>query len=290
VRERATPRPGTGPAAPFRSERELGSGHRHHRDCPHPECARETPGRFLDRVYTEWEQMYCRTNILHLSGRWAAKEAVSKVLGLGGSWRRLERDRDPPHARRATDGHSSWARRGSASGDRIAEPALGIHIAHPRSCGRGRRRAALTERSSRTPLDARVVRAALKPLPKTRARRPRGRVLIIGGSLRYPGAALLASRAALRCGAGVVTIAAARTVVEAIAGEDPKRDPVPTRGSAAGCRRHELGRAGLHDHDRADPCLLVGPGLAHAPRHRRFRHRGPPQRALDQRRSSTPTG
>src|SRR2546429_8221446 len=41
------------------------------------------PRRFLDRVYTEWEQMYCRTNILHLSGRWAAKEAVSKVLGLG---------------------------------------------------------------------------------------------------------------------------------------------------------------------------------------------------------------
>ena len=40
------------------------------------------PRRFLDRVYTEWEQLYCRNNILHLSGRWAAKEAVSKVLGL----------------------------------------------------------------------------------------------------------------------------------------------------------------------------------------------------------------
>jgi len=51
------------------------------------------PRRFLDRVYTEWEQMYCRTNILHLSGRWAAKEAVSKVLGLGVrgvGWREIE--------------------------------------------------------------------------------------------------------------------------------------------------------------------------------------------------------
>ena len=48
-------------------------------------------------------------------------------------------------------------------------------------------------------------------------------MLIVGGSLRYPGAILLAARAALRCGAGVVTIAAARSVVEAIAGEDSKR-------------------------------------------------------------------
>src|SRR2546428_8599450 len=51
------------------------------------------PRRFLDRVYTEWEQLYCRGNVLHLSGRWAAKEAVSKVLGLGVrgvGWREIE--------------------------------------------------------------------------------------------------------------------------------------------------------------------------------------------------------
>src|SRR5256712_13403906 len=49
--------------------------------------------RFLDRVYTEWEQMSCRSNVLHLAGRWAAKEAVSKVLGLGVrgvGWREIE--------------------------------------------------------------------------------------------------------------------------------------------------------------------------------------------------------
>jgi holo-[acyl-carrier protein] synthase len=51
------------------------------------------PERFLQRVYTEWEQMYCRRNVLHLAGRWAAKEAVSKVLGLGVrgvGWREIE--------------------------------------------------------------------------------------------------------------------------------------------------------------------------------------------------------
>jgi holo-[acyl-carrier protein] synthase len=49
--------------------------------------------RFLGRVYTEWERAYCRHNVLHLSGRWAAKEAVSKVLGLGVrgvGWREIE--------------------------------------------------------------------------------------------------------------------------------------------------------------------------------------------------------
>lgn len=54
--------------------------------------------RFLGRVYTEWEQRYCRRNVLHLSGRWAAKEAVSKVLGLGVrgiGWREIEIKRTP---------------------------------------------------------------------------------------------------------------------------------------------------------------------------------------------------
>ena len=49
--------------------------------------------RFLARVYTEWERAYCRHNVLHLAGRWAAKEAVSKVLGLGVrgvGWREIE--------------------------------------------------------------------------------------------------------------------------------------------------------------------------------------------------------
>ncbi len=54
--------------------------------------------RFLDRVYTQWEQAYCRSNVLHLAGRWAAKEAVSKVLGLGVrgvGWREIEIKRTP---------------------------------------------------------------------------------------------------------------------------------------------------------------------------------------------------
>lgn len=49
----------------------------------------EHGAHFLDRVYTPSEQAYCARNpkrhVEHLAGRFAAKEAVLKVLGTG--WR-----------------------------------------------------------------------------------------------------------------------------------------------------------------------------------------------------------
>jgi holo-[acyl-carrier protein] synthase len=39
--------------------------------------------RFLDRVYTPNEQRYCGMKMQRLAGRFAAKEAISKVLGTG---------------------------------------------------------------------------------------------------------------------------------------------------------------------------------------------------------------
>jgi holo-[acyl-carrier protein] synthase len=51
--------------------------------------AKEHGQRFLDRVFTVAEQEYCSANpkryFEHLAGRFAAKEAVLKVLGTG--WR-----------------------------------------------------------------------------------------------------------------------------------------------------------------------------------------------------------
>jgi holo-[acyl-carrier protein] synthase len=39
--------------------------------------------RFLQRIYTEGEIAYCRGRTQSLAGRFAAKEATSKALGIG---------------------------------------------------------------------------------------------------------------------------------------------------------------------------------------------------------------
>jgi holo-[acyl-carrier protein] synthase len=54
--------------------------------------------RFADRVLTPAEQRYVRDRPETMAGRWAAKEAVSKVLGLGVrgiGWRDIEVERLP---------------------------------------------------------------------------------------------------------------------------------------------------------------------------------------------------
>lgn len=83
--------------------------------------------RFLDRVFTPGEQRYCAANAKryyeHLAGRFAAKEAVLKVLGTGWrggiAWTDIEILREPSgqpriilsgECRRIADEHgiTSW--------------------------------------------------------------------------------------------------------------------------------------------------------------------------------------
>ena len=49
--------------------------------------------RFLNRIYTETELRICQDKLASLASRFAAKEAVMKVLGTGGigiNWREIE--------------------------------------------------------------------------------------------------------------------------------------------------------------------------------------------------------
>ncbi|MDP9270820.1 MAG: holo-ACP synthase [Chloroflexota bacterium] len=51
------------------------------------------PERFRLRILTPAEDRYCHGKAERIAGRWAAKEAVSKVLGLGVrgvGWREIE--------------------------------------------------------------------------------------------------------------------------------------------------------------------------------------------------------
>jgi len=56
-------------------------------------ATRQWGKRFLDRVYTEAELKICQDRFPFLATRFAAKEAVMKVLGTGAkgiSWREIE--------------------------------------------------------------------------------------------------------------------------------------------------------------------------------------------------------
>lgn len=107
------------------------------------------------------------------------------------------------------------------------------------------------------------MRAVLRPLAPDAGKELRGRVVVVGGSLRYPGAAVIAARAALRCGAGVITIASGRSVIDAIAGADANLTFFPLAEGQPGTVA--VGAAAqlvtlLGERIRA---LLIGPGLAH---------------------------
>lgn len=88
----------------------------------------------------------------------------------------------------------------------------------------------------------------------------RGRVLVVGGARRTPGAAQLAGRAALRVGAGVLTFAVAASVAVPVAVAIPEAGavglPENTAGSITGDGLEVL------DADLAGiDAMLIGPGL-----------------------------
>lgn len=88
----------------------------------------------------------------------------------------------------------------------------------------------------------------------------RGRILIIGGARRSPGAAMLAGLAALRVGAGRLTIAVAESVATQVAIAVPESGVIPLEQTAGGAVRgtsNDLLRAEL---ERAD-AVVIGPGL-----------------------------
>jgi holo-[acyl-carrier protein] synthase len=84
--------------------------------------------RFSRRVLTPGEQRYVRDRPETLAGRWAAKEAVSKVLGLGVrgiGWRDIEVERLPT-GQPAVRLHGRAARRA----DQLGMARIALSISH----------------------------------------------------------------------------------------------------------------------------------------------------------------
>jgi ADP-dependent NAD(P)H-hydrate dehydratase len=99
------------------------------------------------------------------------------------------------------------------------------------------------------------------PLPSAGADKySRGAVLVIGGARRTPGAALLAGTAALRAGAGRLTLAVPESVAVQLAVTLPEAGVIGLRESAGGSLGSDGLEALFEDFDSADT-VLIGPGL-----------------------------
>lgn len=91
-----------------------------------------------------------------------------------------------------------------------------------------------------------------------------GRVLVIGGSQEYPGAAVLTGLGALRAGAGVVRLAVAASVAERLVGVAPELtwmvldEEAPGLIAPSGWRR-------VTNHAAEVDAVVVGPGLGRQP-------------------------
>lgn len=97
-----------------------------------------------------------------------------------------------------------------------------------------------------------------------------GTAVVVGGSRRFPGAPALASRAAIRSGAGYVSCACPETVQTILASTQPTVPTLPLSATEADGISPDAVDELLDERAEA---LLVGPGLGRASDTQRFVHR-----------------
>jgi hydroxyethylthiazole kinase-like uncharacterized protein yjeF len=90
----------------------------------------------------------------------------------------------------------------------------------------------------------------------------RGQVLVVGGSCTTPGAAMLASTAALRMGAGRLSVATAEGVASQVAVAVPECGTIALPQDEVGSLSGERTEALLEDEIARADAVLVGPGLS----------------------------
>ncbi len=109
-------------------------------------------------------------------------------------------------------------------------------------------------------IDESLARAVLPTRPNDAHKWGVGGVVVVAGSPAYPGAALLASRAAGRAGAGIVVLATSRSVIASVTGAIPEVAfvPLPETESSSGARRAaEL----IREKAERAKSIVIGPGL-----------------------------
>ncbi|MES2320081.1 MAG: NAD(P)H-hydrate dehydratase [Pseudomonadota bacterium] len=110
-------------------------------------------------------------------------------------------------------------------------------------------------------LDAAALRGWPLPMPSADGdKEQRGHVLVLGGSREMPGAVILAATAALRAGAGKLTIATGASVAQLVALAIPEARVIGLRETAEGGFAREAVAALDPLADKVN-AVLVGPGM-----------------------------
>jgi ADP-dependent NAD(P)H-hydrate dehydratase / NAD(P)H-hydrate epimerase len=108
---------------------------------------------------------------------------------------------------------------------------------------------------------ARDIAALIGPRPADSNKGNYGHVLVIGGSLGKAGAAAMAGISALRAGAGLSTVATAKSVLQTVAGFHPEvmTEPLPeTKDGAISAKA----RSRIEELAEGKSVLAIGPGIS----------------------------
>jgi ADP-dependent NAD(P)H-hydrate dehydratase / NAD(P)H-hydrate epimerase len=114
------------------------------------------------------------------------------------------------------------------------------------------------------PITQRWVSRALPPRPERGHKGDFGRLLVVAGSIDYPGAALLTALGAMRAGAGLVRVATAESVAARLAGAVPEITWMSLDEEAPGLIAPGGWRRVTAEAARFD-AVVIGPGLGNQP-------------------------
>jgi hydroxyethylthiazole kinase-like uncharacterized protein yjeF len=213
----------------------------------------ERRAKFLQRIYTERERARCAGHPERLATRWAAKEAVKKLLGSLGEYplplyKEIEvvnrRGGAPTALVRGVD-------RGIAltlSHERDLAIAVAVLVAQPSPLA--------------LPLAAPLPEAVvLPPRPDDGHKGTFGTVVVVAGAYGFTGAAFLSAMGAARGGAGLIRACVPQAIYPVLATKcvEVMAHPLPDggRGSFGDDSLDEVRREHM---PRAD-AMVVGPGL-----------------------------
>jgi hydroxyethylthiazole kinase-like uncharacterized protein yjeF len=115
-------------------------------------------------------------------------------------------------------------------------------------------------------ITARDIKRLLAPRPVEAHKGDFGHVLVIGGSMGKAGAAAMAGMAALRSGAGLVTVAVPRSILPTVAGFAPELMTEPLEETEAGTiSLRALESGGLEALLKGKSAVALGPGISRDP-------------------------